>query len=230
MCWDICHGSGIDKTFIDTFRRDFDFVRMFHCCHPSDVQSYYSNGIRVLKASDANKQFISHFLENDKFPEITLSHIGEAIERMGKEGGTDVREKVVHFALDDRFIIEHASHYLIYGSEYISVLAGEVGKRTKYDLKVDLRRSGMPTVFIVDIPIGKFTNLDDLASRGSLIWALCIAQRKKEPTQIDFTLTSFEALRPEYIVDHYHPEEVPYIHEYDPTTLKPRVYRYKDEK
>jgi len=214
--------ASLGERFVPNFTAHFDFVRMFHCCRPLQVEPYYMQGIRVLTSSEADRHFKDRFLNNPKFPNISETHIDVAIDSLAD---SYTRFGKVNFVLDDRYLIEYAGHYLIYGSEYILCLANFVGRKLGYDLESQLRLAGKPTVFKVDIPVGQFMieELEALAHYALPAWAHCMAHSKKQPGRIDFTITMDQTLPPKNIVDHYHPKEVP-----DPFR-RPSIYRYKAE-
>ena len=214
--------AALEERFVSSFSACFDFVRMFHCCRPLRVEPYYVQGIRVLTPSEADKHFKDRFLNNPKLPDITESHIDAAINSMAS---SYTRFGQVYFGLDDRFLIKHCGHYLIYGSEYVQSLASFVGRKLGYGLESQLRQAGTPTVFEVNIPVGLFATgqLEALSDDALPAWAYCMAHGKKQPGERDFSITVDQTLPPKNIVGHYHPEEVP-----DPFR-RPFVYKYKTE-
>ena len=215
--------ASLGGRFVSTFSANFEFVRMFHCCRPLQVEPYYTQGIRVLMSSEAEKQFKDRFLNNPKFPRISESHIDAATDSMAD---SYTRFGQVYFGLDDRFLIQHCGHYLIYGSEYIQSLANFVGRKLGYDLKSQVRQAGKPTVFEVNIPVCQFEieELGALAEEALPAWAHCMAHSEKQPGQIDFAITMDQTLPAKNIVGHYHPEEVP-----DPFRGR-SIYRCKEER
>jgi hypothetical protein len=214
--------SSLKERFVLDFTTHFQFVRMFHCCRPLQVESYYTDGIHVLTSSEAERSFKARFLNNPKFPNISEIHIDSAIERMAD---SYTRFGQVYFGLDDRFLIEHCGHYLIYGSEYIQCLANFLGREFSYDLDSELKQTGKPTVFEVNIPVSQFAieELRALSDDALPAWAHCMAHSRNQSGQRDFAITMDHTLPPRNIVDHYHPEEVP-----DPSR-RPYIYRYKTE-
>lgn len=212
--------DSLGKRFVSTFGDNFNDVRMFHCCRPLYTEPYYSQGISVLRADEANQQFMELCREIDKPSNISEKDINTAIDSMTNSYG---RFDQVYFGLDDRFLIEHCGHYLIYGSEYLQSLCSHLPDRIRYDISSRLKRVGTPTVFQVNISVSQFENqeLSALADDALPAWAYCIAHDKREPGLLDFAIMLDEAIPPTDIVAHYHPEEIP-----DPFNGR-FIYRYK---
>jgi hypothetical protein len=208
------------ERFVSTFRSKFDFVRMFHCCRPWSVNPYYTQGIRPLVPSEADKEFREICFMEARFSMISESDIKDAIDSMVDSYG---RFGQVYFGIDDRFLIEHCGHYLIYGSEYLQSLASSLRRRRGFDLSSNLRQRGTPAVFRVNISVNQFEDqeLGELADNALPAWAYCIAHDKRDPGLVDFAITIDETLAPENIIGHYHPKEVP-----DPCQ-DGAVYRHK---
>jgi hypothetical protein len=61
-------------------RSIFASIRMFHCCRPVNVQSYYEHGLRVIDSRQAEDLFQKIFLGNPGFPEITAAYVAAAIK------------------------------------------------------------------------------------------------------------------------------------------------------
>jgi len=199
--------SELVESFLNDFSKRFTFIKMYHCCRPSDTQSYYDLGIRVLNAAGMNERFKGLFLRNPKFPQITDSHIQSAIEHMA---ASYKRRGFVYFGLDDRFLLNHCGHYLIYGSEYLQSLAAFIRRGFRCDLKSELRKSGKPTIFEVRMPISNCSDgeLRELAYELFHTWAYNIAHNRTYPYGIDFAIEIDHDLPPDHIIGHYHPENI----------------------
>ncbi len=210
------------EKFVSTFGDDFNYVRMFHCCRPRHTEPYYSQGIRVLRADEANRQFMDFCGESDELSNISPKDIRAAIDWMSDSYG---RFGQVYFALDDRFLIEYCGHYLIYGSEYLQSLCSYLRDKIRYDFSSQLMQVGIPTVFQVNISVSQFEiqELSALADIALPAWAYCIAHDKRDPGLLDFAIMLDDTLPPANIVDHYHPEEIP-------DQFNGRlIYRYRDK-
>ena len=200
--------DSLGERFVRAFGDSFSHVSMFHCCRPRHTEPYYSEGIRVLSADEANKQFMDLCRESNGLVNIPEQDISAAIDSMSDSYG---RFGQVYFGLDDRFLIEHCGHYLIYGSEYLQSLCSHLRDRIRYDLSSQLKRIGIPTVFRARISVSQFKSqeLSTLAGDALPAWAYRIAHNKREPGLLDFAIMLGHTLPPTDIVTHYHPEEIP---------------------
>jgi len=213
--------SSLAKRFSATFGTSFSHIGMFHCCRPRHLESYYREGVRVLSTDEANRYFRDICRTTNGIPNITEQDIDAAIDSMANSHG---RVNQVYFGLDDRFLIKHCGHYFIYGSEYLQSLCNHLRARINFELRLQLRQVGIPTVFQVRIPVSQFekNELSALADELFPAWAYCIAHDETEPGLIDFAIMMDRALSPEHILGHYHPEEIP-----DP--FAGGLHRYKGE-
>ena len=195
------------ENFLNDFSKQFTFIKMYHCCHPLDTQSYYDLGIRVLDTAEKNKRFKKLFLGNSRFLQITDTHIQAAIEHMAD---SYKRSGVAYFGLDDRFLLNHCGHYLIFGSEYLQSLAAFIERAIGCDLKSELRKYGKPSVFEVWMPMSNFSvdELKCLASEVFHTWAYNIAHDRTYPYELDFGIDIDHDLEPAYIIGHYHPKMI----------------------
>jgi hypothetical protein len=196
--------ASLVERFAATFDASFSHVGMFHCCRPWQIEAYYREGIRVLSADEANEYFRSFCRTTNGIPNITENDMTAAIDSMITSYG---RFGQIYFGLDDRFLIEHCGHYLIYGSEYLQSLCSHLRTRIRYDLRSQLKQVGIPTVFQVRIPVIQFENheLSGLADYALPAWAYCIAHDRPEPGMLDFAIKVGHAISPDDILGHYHP-------------------------
>lgn len=116
-------------------------LRAYHGCRPANLDSYRKHGIRMLDCT-AIIVLTREWLETVPNNEGLLPLLSDMTERVGPA----TREGHVYFGLDDRFLVEHCGHYLIYGSEFLT--AG-FGRQRQV-----LTTRGRPTVIEVDVPIG----------------------------------------------------------------------------
>jgi len=200
--------SELVESFLNNFSKRFTFIKMYHCCRPSNTQSYYDLGIRVLDTAEMNNRFKELFLRNPRYPQITDSHIQAAIKHMARSYR---RHGFVYFGLDDRFLLNHCGHYLIFGSEYLQSLAAFIERETRCDLKSELRKCGKPTVFEVRMRISTFSDgeLRELTSKVFHTWAYNIAHNRTYPYELDFGIEIDHELPQDYIIGHYHPKMIP---------------------
>jgi len=191
-------------SFADAFTSTFRFVRMYHCCRPIDVQSYYADGIRVLNLDYANEQFKAAVLGNPAFPQITEAHLETAFDEMRD---SHMRDGYVYFGLDDRYLEEYGLHYLKKGSEYVQALGVIIRRDTGFDVNSFLTRQAQPTIFDVKIPVDDFgdQNIRELGPSVLFAWAYEITKETGTPFHIDFSIELDHDLSPEHINTHDNP-------------------------
>lgn len=190
------------------FYERYAFLKMYHCCRPISVESYYLSGIQALNMSEMNTRFQGIFLGNPKYPLVTPDLVQGAIEYMAK---SYKRQGYVYFGLDDRFLINHCGHYLIEGSEYLQSLAAFIERKVGGDLKREFREYGKPTVFELRIPISFVPEgeLRELASELLQTWAYNTAHSRNDPYELDFGIELDRKVPSDHIMGHYHPERIP---------------------
>jgi hypothetical protein len=184
----------------------FGGVVAYHACRPEAPQLVAAEGLRVLDPHS----FREHALR--LFP-VSAELIQAAIDEVGVE----TREGVVHLALDDIFLVQHCSHYLIYGSEYMQAVAANLQGITGRDFFKILRCRGIPTIFVCEVPLQMLEpeDLHELAAKLLTYSLESIVTGSELPGSIDFTLTLRQAVPPECIVHHYHPHVMADTHQGD---------------
>lgn len=184
---------------------EYGFVRMFHCCRPTCIESYYRSGIRVLDFDYANANFRELVLSNPRFSHVSIDHLESAFTEML---GSYMRNGYVHFGLDKRFLTKHGSHYLKAGSEYLQALASRVDSQANTNIAGYLKSIGTPTVFVVNIPIPELTSdeMNSLSSSMLTTWTYNYAHQSKSAYEIDFGISLDADLPPSLIVNHFHPD------------------------
>jgi hypothetical protein len=179
-------------------------IRTFHACRPRNVADYLSRGLRCLRADDAIAELRRLISIHDRLArlrdESTLSTAVQAV-------GTDLREGRVFVGIDDRDLLDGAGHYLIYGSEYISAVLVRAGDFWFQDV---LKLEGIPTVFVVDVPVSLLRGRDtrDFARLLLARWATNIARRRTVAPPEDFTFDIPRDIPPECIAGHHHPARI----------------------
>lgn len=177
----------------------FTQVFTYHACRPTDINSYYNNGILPLSLPKAQKQFREMFRQYAS---------EEAIETAIAEASTETRDGVVHVVLDDRIFIEDCGHYLIYGGEYQNCLVISLPGASEYTRDL-LKKSGRATVFVCLLPFSKLRK--DLKHLVPLLLAdhfYRVAHGRKDVNLIDFTLFMKRKIPSRAIVKHYSPVRI----------------------
>jgi len=110
-------------------------------------------------------------------------------------------------SLDDLNLIQYTNHYLLYGSEYLAAIAAQLFRQTGENCMAALINTGIPTVFVCDIPISYISDL----SIQNLVEKLirCALEDSNEGVGcMDFTFTFSVTLPSEFITSYYHPKKI----------------------
>lgn len=192
----------ITEDHIAYFMEQFPHIRFYHTCRASDVSSYYDEGIKVLNIEEHIKLFKTIY-SSDSFPELKEDDIEYAISSVK----TDLREGFTYLALDDRFAINNANHYLKLGSEYLQALAVRLHRNNYLDYKSILGMQGTPTIFEVNLPIEciKSKEIGELLFWSLIQWVYNIAHSNSFTRRIDFSVSFRHDIPSKYIFNHYHP-------------------------
>lgn len=143
----------------------FDAIRAFHGARPTDVERYFSDGIRLLQVDTAWQRAQEIFLGPD-FPAVTAEGLRDAFDRVMRED----RAGLLHFEANRTFLEDFCGHYMLYGSEYLVGVAALLDVRLQYGRFV--RRRGTPTVFICDLPLAHINDGQREAFAGQAIEAV----------------------------------------------------------
>jgi hypothetical protein len=201
-------GSIVDvKTALaERLLENYGELRAFHGCCPTDISSYYRDGLLPLDYVRAEQFLREHFLSG-AFPEISEGELLMALE----DCKSKYRYGQVFFEANERLLVERCGHYLLYGSEYA---LGVAAKLSRPDRVKDYRRSlkglGTPTVFVCDVPLRLISSSIVLELAGNMLEVLFerILNRSYHHPQTPFGFSIMKTLTPEFIIDHYHPKVV----------------------
>lgn len=119
----------------------YTHIRAYHACRPISIDDYLLNGIRPISYESALDEVKSR---------VVCKWVSEntAVEKFNEEWNDfDDIHKKVWLEMNKNLLLEAASHYLIYGSEFINALAMQLGCRNR------LKKIGVPTIFHCNIPI-----------------------------------------------------------------------------
>jgi hypothetical protein len=184
-------------------RQRYKAIRAYHGTSAADPSGFYEQGLRPLVPEEFHEVAKRLFLSGD-FPELTDANLTSAIEEVGSK----LRAGRVYFEANEWLLREQCGHYLLYGSEYLVAIAAHLGGSRDY--RQVLKRQGMPTLLICDVPLRMVHDgtLSDLAGCAleSLFQSL-IDGPKYVPDK--FRGAGFpirERLDPSCIVGHCHPE------------------------
>jgi hypothetical protein len=200
-----------DVSIIDTFaerlQNHYKALRAFHACRPTDISSYDNNGLVPLDYDLFDEMARNHFL-TEEFPEVTEMILNSAIKEVRRSPN---REGHISFELNEKSLIERNSHYLLYGSEYLIGIAAALTRNLKMrDYKQTLKKIGIPTIFVCDVPITIIpidTIYDLCGSILKILFSSILDEKYKHP-QTFFGFSIDQSLSPDNIVGHYHPKMI----------------------
>lgn len=195
-------GSCLDDVLADRLGRWR--VRTFHAGRPRDVEAYLTGGLRRLRGEQAFEQFAGLMARHKQLATLRQEHVLRRalaeIEAEGRTGHTFV-------ALDARELLDGAGHYLIYGSEYLAGVLVQAGGCPCQDV---LKREGIPTIFVIDLPVALMRRPDVRQFSRFLLsrWAANVACRRKAAPIEDFTFDLTCDVPAQCITSHHHPAVV----------------------
>jgi len=199
------HGLNIDDPFRylgEKIREDVKFIRTYHGCKPIDFAPYHEVGLAPL----AKEEFFSSTTKLFEEFGVTESMIQQAM----KDISTEYREGRTWFVLDDRSFFEGAGHYLVYGGELLQSVAGHIQRHHGKPVHNHLEESGVPTVFVCDIPIEYLSDRDIWELSGTILenYFEIIFEDRKNSHGLNFGFAIKRVLPPKNIMSHYHPKEI----------------------
>jgi hypothetical protein len=129
--------------------RLLDRYRAIRACHGTSaptVDSFYKQGLRPLDIQEFHDQARKIFLSGE-YSELSEDNLERAMEYVSPV----TREGRVYFEANERFLIERCGHYMLYGSEYLTALAANLGGTRDYRRVLKSRFD--PTLFVCDVPL-----------------------------------------------------------------------------
>lgn len=130
-------------------KRLLDRYRAIRACHGTSaptVDSFYEQGLRPLAIEEFHDQARQIFLSGN-YLELSEDNLKSAIENVGPA----TREGRIYFEANEWFLKEMCGHYLLYGSEYLTALAANLGGTRDY--RRVLKERFPPTLFVCDVPL-----------------------------------------------------------------------------
>jgi hypothetical protein len=92
-------------------------LRTFHGCRTDDAGSYFREGLRVHDRADMTKKLRLIAEQNQE-----LNWFAPRLEAAIAEINNTLDIGRLYVVADDTFLLKHAAHYLIYGSEWIAAV------------------------------------------------------------------------------------------------------------
>lgn len=172
-------------------------LRVFHACRTDDAGSYFRDGLRAH-----DRGLLQQELRNRALNDPGFAIVRDQLESLIETHRNVVDHGRCHVSLDPRVLIEHAGHYLIYGSEYQN---GVLGSHRHL-----LERAGVPTIIEIDLPLRRISPQQLLALSKLILreWVrlTCLVGRAVARNAFSFIIHG--GLPPECVVDHSHPPVV----------------------
>lgn len=174
-------------------------LRTYHGTRTHDAGSFFEAGLQVHDRVEMTRRLTTLVEENDELAALRGARLSEAIAQI--ENTTD--DGRLHVVADDAFFLDHAAHYLIYGSEWIMAVLGPEGRRF-------LRSYGTPTLLEIDLPLrmvhpGSRYEFARVLARE---WVRLTCNATDWTSPIDFAFSLAVDIPASCIVGHAHPAEM----------------------
>lgn len=169
----------------------YTHLRLFHGCRPVDVQTYYEHGILLMPKAVLADQL------RTIFQEVSESQIQAAVAKVTQRDTVDT-------ALDLRYLKEHASHYIVQGSETLKAFAVYLPRINGKDPSERLKNVGVPTALVVEAPLEEidYQTLEELDEKLRLLAESGTYEVCDEKDMIDFTVSFSKGVPREWIIRH----------------------------
>lgn len=191
--------ESFEKKFLENFRA----IKCFHACSPISIENYLINGF----TGGNHEENIALF--NSIFSDIPLHHRESAIEKSSSSRKDEINK--TFFLCDSYRLINRDGNYLIYGSEYLTVLAVNlpVQRFSNEDFRQRLKGFGIPTIFEADIDFSLLDHyqIDQLLFCSLADWGNYYLFNK-DFTPYEMSIIAKQKLPPSVIVHHWHPEKI----------------------
>lgn len=186
---------------VDRFSR----VRLFHGCRPTDPAIYQREGVR-RHGPDVLHRARQAFQAQG----IPTGDIEAAIA----EADWGLDEGRIFFALDGDHLVDHAGHYMIYGSEAAMVVGAGLIRRGYRSAQDRLRASGQPTLLVCDVPLSLLSDYQLYQIAESLYdeYRLNRGRRPRQPSSRDHTVVVRADVPPSAVKGYITPSRIPDWH------------------
>ena len=122
---------------------DFTHIRAYHACRIEDIKEYQVKGLQSVDESMA----LSNALRILGRFEKSKQRIENKFQERWDVANKDHLRFKVWLSLKKSELLGHSCHYLIYGSEFLSAVAGELGCRNM------LKSVGRSYILTCEIPL-----------------------------------------------------------------------------
>lgn len=177
----------------------YDGVVAYHGCRPEDIESYYRDGIQPSSnaALDAKAKEI--------FCSPAVGGVTpEAIDAITADLGRRDQGRI-YACLDDRHLITHVAHYLIYGSERLQCVAAALSTKWRNFMPL-LKRYGKPTIFRLALPWDAITESDFKALVRSVASEIGLVRKSRPAPQSWFSFEFGIPLPGRLVLGHENPQ------------------------
>ncbi len=141
-------------TDIEEYIKQHDcYIILYHGTATNNIESYLKSGLYILNSDEKNK-YIRELFNQKEFPELTDDKLNTAIKEHLDYLGMEYREERISFMTHKQHLLENETHYLVYGSEYVLILAQRLGTQYTSFLKEKLK----PTLLICKVPLELLDN------------------------------------------------------------------------
>ncbi len=172
-------------------------LRTYHGCRVKDAGVFHREGLRVNNPIVLEAEVRAIVAEADE-----LAWMRPRVDQMIAEFAAHDRDAGrLYLAVDDGPQLDHSGHYCLYGSEWIQCVLG-------WGAHDALRRRGVPTMLLVDVPFAwqSATTRHDFAGKLLREWVRSFVNGEAFAPSLDFSLCLRVDIPPAMIVGHYHPK------------------------
>lgn len=202
------HGYETDmkSNLAERLHEKFDAIRGYHGARPTNIESYYMHGIKIMDPADVEQRARDVFLSGG-FPELQPEDVERAIAGVPRNR----REGRAYFEASKRELEGFCAHYMLYGSEFVTGVAAGLGCSSP-DYRQALKTVGTPTVFVCDVPLDMMSLgfLKDFAGSAiaSIFESILEPEYRHPPVGQGSGIEIHRSLAPEFIVGHYTPKRL----------------------
>jgi hypothetical protein len=132
------------------FSARYGAVEAFHAGRPDDPASYGVHGVLPHSSAWLCAEAAERFCGGPG-PRVERECFDRVLSRQDLSAG----EGEAGFCLDERYVHQCDSFYLVYGSHFLFGLAIQLGRASGTDLKPLLRARGVPTLVTCHVPIDR---------------------------------------------------------------------------
>jgi hypothetical protein len=189
------------EVLVRRFSARYAAVEAFHAGRPDDPSSYGVHGILPHSSAPLCAEAAERFCGG---PRARVDR--ECFDRVLSRQDLSAGEGEAGFCLDERYVHQCDSFYLVYGSHFLFGLAIQLGRVSGVDLKSLLRARGVPTLVTCHVPIDRVSApaLRLICLRAAQ--SACGEPRSRErssPIRLDFTVPG--GLGPGHVARIRHP-------------------------